>query len=381
MARQRAVPETMLLLYLVFLAVQIPVGFGRLAISDLFLGLFLLLSGGLRYPRKAVNLWVFPLLALFPLGLLVAAVHNGTLSSNALLNKGLGMGVLVTTYLSFISVLSSWEEVSKYVRVFVYSTVWVNCLALVEFVCSRLGLFDITWLNYGRARLAGPLLDPNAYGGLLLVAFILQQASGGSPWAAFVDVSLILGLILTFSRSAWVGLALAVLALLVLKPKQGLKVVLLVLAAVILGLVVVNWQSMLDMSLRANQVTARINIAENALAEFYKSPIFGIGLGTYHSKHGVIIHNTLLWILVEFGLIGLTIFTSFIGWFILAAVSRLRSANTQHRPLVAVTLVAFVAVLGLSVGIEALYQRYWWFIMAVISALWSLPGGTEPVNR
>jgi putative inorganic carbon (HCO3(-)) transporter len=94
--------------------------------------------------------------------------------------------------------------------------------------------------------------------------------------------------------------------------------------------------------------------------------VFGIGLGTSEARHDLQIHNTSLWFLTEMGPIG---FVSIVGLVVVLALWAMRSARDAPAPIAALAMAALVAHLtmyGLSMGIEALYQRHWWFIWAII---------------
>ena len=214
--------------------------------------------------------------------------------------------------------------------------------------------------------------DPNAYGGFLLTALILRQGLPGKK-TLLVDITLLVGILLTFSRSSWIGLGMALILLLVFKPRQGATLLALAVLAIALGLLIMGWQSALDMAARPNQIHARLDIANAAVKEFADNPIWGMGLGAYSDKYGQVVHNTPLWVLAEFGLLGLAVFISFMGWFISVSLKLLRSPDPNKQQTVAVVFIAFVATLGLSMGIEAFYQRYWWFVMSIISAARVLP--------
>jgi O-antigen ligase len=79
-------------------------------------------------------------------------------------------------------------------------------------------------------------------------------------------------------------------------------------------------------------------------------------------------HNSALWFLADFGLVGLAVFCGFLGWFFIKAWNAYRLAPDDEKPLALALLLAHTAMVGLAVGIEAFYQRQWWLVLALIAA-------------
>ena len=100
-----------------------------------------------------------------------------------------------------------------------------------------------------------------------------------------------------------------------------------------------------------------------------QSPVLGVGLGVFHAKspmwlgHPQVIHNTPLWILTEFGLVGAAIF----GWaFFLLAHHAIPFGRTQPaRRILLLLLVAFVIF---SLVHEIFYQRIFWLVLGAVLA-------------
>ena len=79
-------------------------------------------------------------------------------------------------------------------------------------------------------------------------------------------------------------------------------------------------------------------------------------------------HNSALWFLADFGLVGLAVFCGFLGWFFVTAWNAYQMAPDEEKPLALALLLAHTAMAGLAVGIEAFYQRHWWLVLALIAA-------------
>jgi O-antigen ligase len=190
-------------------------------------------------------------------------------------------------------------------------------------------------------------------------------------------VTLPVGLLLTYSRSAYIAFAAVIVSQLILAPRIILG--LLTRSVVALGAAFLLFgHSYLPvaekMISRRRQIDQRLEIFAHAAQMFGDNPILGDGLGAHLIKHGLVVHNTFLWTFAEMGLLGAL---SFHGMLIavlvagLAVIRRLRhteSAGARLR-LAQCAVASHVAMLGLAIGIEALYQRSWWLVIGVISAL------------
>jgi hypothetical protein len=122
--------------------------------------------------------------------------------------------------------------------VFTISVVIQNMAAVGGFLATYfLGVAN-PFARYGGLRLSGLLLDPNAYGGLLVAAYVIcEGASLGraplfkGPMLWISRLTLGLGILFTFSRSAWMALLLALLLLCALQTRVAIRVVLALMVA------------------------------------------------------------------------------------------------------------------------------------------------------
>jgi O-antigen ligase len=130
-----------------------------------------------------------------------------------------------------------------------------------------------------------------------------------------------------------------------------------------------------DFSRRPDNVAGRSSFAKSGVTEFVESGGVGIGLGTFRSRYGDIIHNTALWMLVEMSFIG---FAFLVAMAVVPAVATLR-LRKRDRALGNALLGGHIVMLVASVGIEALYQRPWWLVVGMIAGFASTATGTEQV--
>jgi hypothetical protein len=107
----------------------------------------------------------------------------------------------------------------------------------------------------------------------------------------------------------------------------------------------------------------------HAVDLFRSSPIFGAGLGVFFANsptwlgHHQVIHNTSLWILAEFGLMGMAV----IGWggYLLARYAIKLGTTQPARRILLLLVLTFAAF---SLAHEIFYQRIFWLILGATLA-------------
>lgn len=385
--RGRLSPDDWLLVgYVACLPVQFrTASYWRFAPSDMFLAIMLLrhLIGGrpFRFPRSAWSGWHTGLIMCFFMAGVIAIFRSGYLTLPVLTQKLIGLLSLFYGYLVLASAADSWRRIEWLLRILVVSVGLQNLGAIGVMVATRTHGVSIPWINYGECRVAGFLVDPNAYGGLLVLVLMLHLLTrSGRPLVqgmagTLLTATLAMGVLLTYSRSAWIGLAAALVIILLLRPSAAFRLALVALLAI--GVVLWLFGSdyldvMHDMAFREAQVESRVVSMQDALAMLNESPAIGIGLGVYGEHEGMIIHNTPVWILTECGLLGLIVFMGFAGWFVLRGRMAYLATNARNKPMVLALVLGHIAMLGLSLGIEALYQRHWWMLMALIASSYAI---------
>ena len=355
----------------------------NIALADCFLLLAIVFGlGRLRWITTVWTPWHVGIVLVFVLGSLVCALHFGVLASYELVNKDAGLLVPFISYLVITSAVTEWDSVRKLLRIFVTSVVFENFLAVAAYFAAHFLGVPTSFAQYEGLRLCGMLLDPNAYGGLLAMALVICEAasSGRVPLfrgaaLMFSRMTLATGLLFTFSRSAWLGFGLALLLLCVLRIELAGRLVLSLLlgAPCLLFLIDPGFLTVIqEMASRPKQVQERVDLIQSAILAFKQHPMLGGGLGSFRLTVGEIAHNSAMWFLSDFGILGLGVFLGFLAWFFGKAWIAYRSAPEHQRPVVLALLLAHTSMVGLALGIEAFYQRHWWFVFSLIASAYTL---------
>lgn len=376
-------PMLVILAWAAFLPFQFTFGSSRrplqLAPSDFLLaGAILMLAPQLRFRKRVWTFWHFA----FPATFAISILAGGALSRYSLANKMVGMLVLLAAYTVITTFVTKWSEVRRIMRAFVVSVFVVNTITSVAKVLG-------VTLPYTKChspscvRLTGYFPDANLYGSLLVVAIALLLGTMGTDAQLFsrlrttivVFVSLGSGLFLTLSRSSWIGMALVLGALVVLRPGHATRIVLFggaVVGSLLTFVLAERSDFLLSVANRRFSIDSRLDIIDDALNAFGENPFFGIGLGNFAERHNVIVHNTVLWLAAELGMVGLVLLAGLM-WFVTRQLWFLyRSTTGPRQAMVTALALAHLAMLGFSIGVEALYQRHWWLALSLISVLYAM---------
>jgi len=382
-------PSLALLIWIALLPVQLDtvgsLGF-RLAPADVLLAGIVLgvLIRKLRSRRLGLTvngvLVVALLLLLWLVSSLLQTVANlGHIPVYAIVNKLLGLALLVSLYWVTLELHGTKQAIVAgldwYRRA---GSLW-NVVGIVAFTVWQVWGWDNPFV-FGEGRLCGLLVDPNAYGGFLVSVLLLEitrlSLDARSRVAATVNtVVLFYGTLLTSSRSAWLALVFGAAGLfVVLRGRERVRLALIgaLLAAELVIFFAVLSPSSVELAMRVPQIEARVSLTAEAVRSFSSSALRGIGLGVFQTlpgSGGAIVHSTYFWLLAETGLPGLMLLLCMIGimWWQYRRVPQLGGLEVRTPATAAFAVI--VAWLGLMLGIEAFYQRHFWFLAALLGAL------------
>lgn len=231
-------------------------------------------------------------------------------------------------------------------------------------------------------RATGTSVDPNSFAGLLMVVLVITigQAAARRPLiprllavVAIPPVGLVL--LLTYSRAAWVGVAVAVFFLAVVRYRwlvAPLAGVLLLAQGLGVGRAFVG-RLLLGLQLKDPATKLRLAEYQNALAIIREHPVFGVGFGAAPAidrQTGV--SSIYLTIAERTGLLGLALFTVAVGlvlwrgWRAVRAEAAMKTAAGE-------AAVALTAALGAAVVAGALDHYFFHIGFAHMVALfWTL---------
>ncbi len=126
-----------------------------------------------------------------------------------------------------------------------------------------------------------------------------------------------------------------------------------------------------DRKFEGEQELLRLDMLKQAFQLWEDNPIFGAGLGRFLdqsgglSEWGRIIHNSLLWILAEMGIVGLLLFLTLPAVLLRSIFTKEFSPDPSER----LTLFIFIFSVALfSMAHEILYQRALWFFLGLLVA-------------
>jgi putative inorganic carbon (hco3(-)) transporter len=371
---------TLVSVYVALLPFQFATGdHFNFAPADCLLALALVLAAGqLKYRKQAWTVWHFAIACVFVAGSFVAAFRFGALDRYELLNKDAGLVLPFLSYAAITSAIVDWDDIRHILRVFAMSVVIQNVVAVAGFLGSYFFGVVNPFTRYGGLRLSGMLLDPNAYGGLLSMTLIVIESASCGPaplfqrktlW--FSRATLALGLLFTFSRSAWVALGVSLLVVAVVRTRIAARMVLAAAIGAPCLLLLMGRRFVPvfeEMASRPKQVQGRFDLIHDAFGNFVQHPFFGGGLGSFRISEGEIAHNSAMWFLADFGIAGFAVLLGFLGWFLIKGWFAYRFAPTREQPIALALLLAHTAMIGLAMGIEAFYQRHWWMVLALIAS-------------
>jgi O-antigen ligase len=178
-------------------------------------------------------------------------------------------------------------------------------------------------------------------------------------------------LLLTFSRSAWLGAAIGLgLLIFLLRRHRSRRVlaisvsslILIILLAITFGPLVLDRLTAARSALETSSVFERLDLAQAAVKLIAARPLTGVGIGNFEIESRVWlaastpsgrVHNVPLLIASELGLPGLGIWLIGVGWLLSSSFRTYRRSGSAVWPAVAVSSIVAMLVM-------LLLDYYWW---------------------
>lgn len=273
--------------------------------------------------------------------------------------------------------------------------------------------------TFGFPRVHATLSEPLYYGNFLLVPFFLAVTCflyGGigkvisKNVAYFISLLLLISIVLTISRGAYLGLLVGAVVLVMWQYKRffSKKNFIIILATLGLGAVLVLSFFMLSSSRAKDEISShltvqneqtesvvsRVTASERAYEGWQNSPWRGVGLGgyglleleekyeTYLTEYSPIVNNQYLETLVETGVLGfgfLVLIIAVVLWRSVKAWLVVKS-DFLKAALAGLTL-GFIAILAQYFTFSTIYIIYIWVFIGLLVAVQEIIFRTSAKNR
>ena len=396
----------------------------RIGVSDIFLP-FLLLFFMLNNIKAISNIFntnrlIRISLIITTLWLLVSVINGRIYMENwqtwALVNKTVGWFVLLGYFICGYFIAEHGQKIRNiFIQSFFIAAWLIGIYSICRYALFLHGIIDDTTLK----RLAGFFANPNAFGFIMAVVFILHipfmyKKKYFPQWIHVSGSSVILVCIfLSGSRSAALGLLFAIPIMIYLRQITWAMVYNLVCLTLLIGTIAFHGAPTVEKlsitglnilrqfthdepivnnsratkkrkakrlyALRHNNIADsgmryRTKLAQRSIELWRDKPVFGIGIGSFYwdqfERNEIkpnVIHNSALWILTEMGIIGMLIFLFLFYSLIRVFWINKDAANDSHMFIGMIGVILVFA--GMSVGTEALYQRYLWVLLGITVSL------------
>ena len=375
--------------------------------------------------------------------------YTGSMTTWALVNKFIGWFALMAYFVAGVYLGGAKTNLQLVFFRSLFITSWLVCLSqIIVFWCFLYGFFHEYSYVAQYYRMAGFYQNPNAFG-IFLCAIFMLHLYAAREGRIFRRSIIIIGAVLTlfcifhtFSRSAWLGLFLALFIPAILDRKLIPMIMIIFLVTFTMNFLVFSAKAR-DVNIQFveylyNQVQAatsgrdatvereqdkrhasgektsppasskktaqtarpdtparpgvqalfrlrpkwmedtmaiRSKIIKYSFAYWREHPVIGIGLGGFlwSSRNtdlppaAYLMHNSVNWLLVETGIIGLLIFSTFV----LLSLKHFYLVRHKQDHLISTNAMigVIMVMIGASVGTEVIYQRYFWLLLGLFLVL------------
>ncbi len=237
---------------------------------------------------------------------------------------------------------------------------------------SQIAVGDINDLGY-----AGFYNNPNTFGFLIMLVFLWEISSITKIYISDIISILILlsGIILSNSRGIYICTLIAIMVMIYKKIGFRCRLILSILLVFVVGIFAfIKQQEVIDLYYKLNN-TGRIGIWAQMLSAFYKSPIWGNGIGSSKyiisetTKVGLGTCGSYINILGELGIVGMLLFGMLL--LVVMKVWIKLSLKRENNGLLFFSNIVFVPLLiyGIienSIMTSESRHRIWLFVVMII---------------
>lgn len=293
----------------------------------------------------------------------------------------------VTFYLALLALwLGGWidsrHRARTVARAYVAAAVFSGALGTLAYIGGPGGN---VFLEYGGTRAVGLYKDPNVYGAFLVPAALIvvdellspKLLAGRRATKIAMFILLTLGIVLSFSRAAWINLTLGITMMIVVFAlrRGGVRRALQLLTSAAVAVALVATALAATGSLTFLQSRAQVQAYDTqrfgAQAEGLRlvaAHPFGVGPGQFELYSPLSAHSTYVRALAELGILGLV---AVLGIFLATLVLGARNAALGRETFgvgSAPLLGAWSGLLLSGFVIDTLHWRHLWLVAALIWA-------------
>jgi len=309
--------------------------------------------------------------------------------------KALGIRIyLILTWLLFASLV--YRQPKQVMDILWHAYIIAALVAVAWGFLEYFGYISIERWE-GGLRAKGPFKDPNVYGPFIVPAavFSIYRSMSSKYALLYLPVAAILmfGILISFSRGAWINtaLSLTIVGLGVMLSKHSKQQVtqVFLIGSISMLFVVAGLVAAVNNKTVASRFEQRTSVAQNydmqkggrfdtqkrVLYASLEKPI-GFGAGSTQIVFGLEPHNIYLHILAEGG------WLAFFGWisFVLVSVGRAGNTLLQSRELPGNLLIIFACSVGLLVQSFFIDSTHWRHLYLIFGLLWGLTLAQQHAN-
>ncbi|NMB45774.1 MAG: hypothetical protein GX998_05110 [Firmicutes bacterium] len=349
--------------------------------------LLLALALATRLPSRKVRSWVaeMPLAAFYLYGYVFFSILS-LLFSTHVRSACLYLGItvyLVFAYLVLVSTLNN-DRVARQAlsHGYILATLISAVLGVLAIRLNHIYDFDI--LLYGGARAQGLFKDPNVYGPFLVPSILAMVSRifviDNPAFSCGCLILLVFALIFSFSRGAWLNLAVGMFVWLLVdfrtvlaRPRRAVGLLLLLMLTLCI------YVSYSDVSYLIQRLGFQAYDADRfgtqALGiRLATRNILGIGPGEFEASIRYASHNTYIRLLAENGWFAFIFFIAFVSTVTLRLANgvslwnrsaKLGRLDVNHGMSPPVILASMFGLLINSFFVDTLHWRHFWVILAL----------------
>lgn len=267
----------------------------------------------------------------------------------------------------------------------------INIMVLSSIIPLTVGLYQyITGKGFyldGLMRLNSTFVHPNPFGfyliiiiGVCLIALMDPAVKHKLLYAAVSGLALF-ELIFTFTRGAWLGLALVIVIICWKgEPKYRKKIIVIfiILVLALSPVIIDRFAGLTSDSVEESSLATRLYIWSHMFKAALDNPVLGHGMGSFLNYSVVVLnwrieaHNEYLKMFFETGIIGLACYL------ILIAATTAKTIRTKRDParVVIFALFASFVAMGLADNIAdcLVSQWYLWALIGIASSMETVSG-------